>query len=266
MKKGISQMAGIAILGLLIIGGLIVFDKVITGNVVSPGSEFAGNPAEEQACMQSCVEVGCEAGDMDCMSSNANKCMAQCGARPAGLDKGEQCMQNCFDKICEQGPDYLSCMDSNRESCEEECDMKGDAPDESEMDAEQLCISNCVAKEDESVICGNSKEGETGNALCQRCAAECVKLYAGPCLNDEQLTEKEEACKTCNHCYGEPVEGASGQGWDCIVDVKCKDASSEFGDDAGTGPGIVEDIGEGIGNVVEGIGNFFKGIFGGNKE
>jgi len=31
------------------------------------------------------------------------------------------------------------------------------------------------------------------------------------------------------------VRGPSGQGWDCTIDVKCADASAEFGDDAGTG-------------------------------
>jgi len=92
-------------------------------------------------------------------------------------------------------------------------------------------------------------------------------LYEGPCLNDEQLTEKEKECETCEHCYGSPVEGPSGQGWDCIVDVKCEDASAEFGDDAGEGPDSFEEGHEGpgiIGKVFEGVGNFFKGLFGGD--
>ena len=112
--------------------------------------------------------------------------------------------------------------------------MKGDAPDESTMSEEELCISSCVAKVDPSIICGSSKEGETGNAVCQKCASECVHLYEGPCLNDEQISSKEKECATCEHCYGDIIKGPSGEGWECIVDVVCADASSEFGDDSGS--------------------------------
>jgi hypothetical protein len=60
--------------------------------------------------------------------------------------------------------------------------------------------------------------------------------------------------------------GDSGEGYKCIVNVKCKDASSEFGDEPGNGPEVSKDTGGIIGNVFETIGNFFKGIFGGNKD
>ena len=165
--------------------------------------------------------------------------------------------------------------------------MKGDAPDESEMSAEQLCITRCVAEVDSSIICGASKEGETGNSVCQKCASDCVHLYEGPCLDDAKLKSKQKECETCEHCYGEPVTGPSGEGWDCIVDVKCNDASSQFGDNPGTGAGVPREqsnnlatmnqeskvqpesegiasvVSNSIGNVVEAISKFFSGLFGG---
>jgi len=276
MKRGVKRI--LAIVFLLLVFTVVFLQIKLTGKIIgkefqgNPGSEFAGIPEEEQNCMQSCVAEGCESEDMACMTGNQEKCMARCGARPARLGGGEQCMQDCIDKFCTAGPEYSSCMEGKKDSCEEDCDMKGDAPDESEMDAEQLCISNCVAAKDPEVICGNSQQGETGNALCQRCAQECVHLYEGPCLDDAGITEKENECASrCEHCYGSPVEGPSGQGWDCIVDVSCEDASDEFGDNAGSGPGVgeegfvnVEDSERGfVGKVFDGIGNFFKGLFGG---
>ena len=153
-------------------------------------------------------------------------------------DEDEACMQECIVKDCSLSE--LECQKINKEKCEEECDMLGDAPDPADMSEEERCIFECVYEADPEVICGNSKEGETGNALCQRCADECVHLYAGPCLNDEEITEKEIACKTCEHCYGEPVMGDSGEGYECIVDIKCADASAEWGDDPGTGPDSFE--------------------------
>jgi hypothetical protein len=171
-------------------------------------------------------------------------------------------MQQCVIRGCDKFD--FACQQRNKESCEDECGMKGDAPDEGEMSAEQLCISECVSATDPEMICGNSQEGEIGGALCQQCADSCVHLYEGPCLDDEQLTEKENDCKTCEHCYGEPVTGPSGQGWDCIVDVECQDASGEFGDEPGEGPGIGQ---EGfVAKVTGAIGDFFKGIFGGGSE
>ena len=43
--------------------------------------------------------------------------------------------------------------------------------------------------------------------------------------------------------------GDSGEGYKCIVNVKCKDASSEFGDEPGNGPEVSKDTGGIIGNV-----------------
>jgi len=233
----------------------------ITGSVVGGPSEstdggYGGPTAEDSECLYNCV-VG--------EGRPEAECMVECDVEPEpeSASDEEGCMQECIVRGCEERD--FSCQLANVAFCEDECGMKGDAPDESEMAEAQLCISECVELEDSSVICGNSKEGETGNALCQKCAKSCEYLYSGSCLNDEQLNEKEKDCETCENCYGEPVEGPSGQGWDCIIDIECADASGEFGDDAGTGDASFEKGHEGpgvVGKVVESIGNFFKGLFG----
>jgi hypothetical protein len=204
---------------------------------------------------------------------------------PTSMNADEQCVQDCVDRDCsafnkESGSTdmtqaemqanmakYEECMSSKQTACDEECNMV-QGPDLEDMGEEEKCISECVAAEDSTVICGSSQEGETGNALCQRCAEQCVHLYEGPCLNDEQIIEKEDVCSAnCEHCYGEPVEGPSGEGWDCIVDIKCGDASAEFGDDSGEGPDSYEEGHEPSSNNVvselfEGIAAFFGEIFG----
>jgi len=277
MKKSVIIGLGILLI-VVFVGGYFQ----LTGNVVQgpPGGGGPEGPsAEDMDCMVRCTTQGCDVDDIECRTAKSGECGSQCGVDVSGppepKDEGEACMQECIVKGCEKFD--VSCQNANMDKCEDDCDMKGDAPDESEMDAEQLCISNCVASKDPDMICGNSKEGETGGGLCQTCANECVHLYEGPCLNDEQVTEKENECiSKCEHCYGGPIEGPSGQGWDCIVDIKCEDASAEFGDDAGTGdasfeeghegPGIVAGIVEGVGNAVSGVVDFFKGIFGGRGE
>jgi len=261
-----KKVVVIIILIALVILGFSYFQ--LTGKVVG-GPEFTGPTQTQISCMETCS--GCTYGDAVCMQQHSARCGAECNVETSGppvpADEGEACMQKCVEVGCD---DFgFSCQQMNKAGCEDECNMKGDAPDESEMDAEQLCISNCVATEDPEMICGNSKEGETGGALCQKCAKSCEHLYSGPCLNDEQLTEKEKECEICEHCYGEPVMGASGEGWDCIVNVECGDASDEFGDDAGTGPGIGQ---EGyvapnvVAGAVDGVIKFFKGLFGGGGE
>jgi hypothetical protein len=256
MKKYCFWIGIVCLVILLLIGYFNVTGNVVGGSKGMIEGGYGGPSAEDSACLKKCVvDEGKEEGI----------CMNECGVEPEpiNVDEDESCMQKCIKIGCEEYD--INCQNKKMNDCEDECGMKGDAPDESEMGAEQLCISNCVAAEDPSVICGNSQSGEIGNALCQKCAANCVHLYEGPCLNDEELTEKEEACKTCEHCYGGPVEGASGQGWDCIIDVECKDASAEFGDEAGEGPGIGQ---EGyvatnfVAGAVDGGIKFFKGLFG----
>lgn len=266
MKKG--ELIIIFVL-IIVVAFTFGFNK-LSGNVVeggppadSEGYGFRGPTQEQQRCMMECT--GCSSmQDTECLDNvDRAGCEAQCGVETSGPPtpegEGEACMQECIVRGC--GEYDFDCQNAKMESCEDECEMKGDAPDESEMGAEELCISECVNAEDPTVICGSSKEGETGNVLCQRCADSCVHLYEGPCLDDKELAEKEEACKTCEHCYGEPVTGPSGQGWDCIVDVECRDASGEFGDEAGTGPDSYEEGHEGPG-IIGAIGDFFSGLFG----
>ena len=242
------------------------------GNEMGPDvngqdSGWGAPSAEEMECMQTCVAIGCEAGDKNCTISNSVACGEKCGVDvdgpPEPADESEACMQKCILVGCDEF-DFV-CKEQNKKSCDIKCGMKGDAPDESEMNKEQKCISECAMKKDPEVICGNSKEGETGGRICKKCAKKCEHLYEGPCLNDKQIKKKEKECKTCKHCYGEPVEGASGQGWDCIINIECKDASGEFGDEAGEGPGIGQEGYVNKENVAERIGGFFKGLFGGKK-
>jgi len=242
-----------------------VFGRIIGSSVESGGAQDLGGPStEQQQCMQTCASIGCESGDRACMINNGEGCMAECGleAEPEPEDKGEACMQECVKVGCEEF--NFECQEENMISCEEECDMKGDAPDESEMSEEQKCISECVAKVDPEMRCQNSQEGEIGGRVCKKCASECEYLYSGPCIDDKEIRTEEKECKTCKNCYGEPVMGDSGEGWECIVDVECKDASLEFGDEPGEGPGVGQ---EGfVAKVGNSIGNFFRNLFGGNKE
>jgi hypothetical protein len=54
--------------------------------------------------------------------------------------------------------------------------------------------------------------------------------------------------------------GDSGEGWECIVDVECKDATAEWGDEPGEGAGIIAKAWDTIinDNVIR-IKNFFTG-------
>ena len=234
---------------------LFVFLFSVTGNVVYEDPFSGGIPEEEMECMQSCiVSAGCTIGDVEC--ADTTDCQAECNAyQPTDISEDEQCVQDCVLEYCDSWD--VECQNSYMDECDVECGMEGDAPDWDVMSEEEQCISVCVAEVDPTIICGSSSEGETGNDVCQQCAAECVYLYEGPCLNDEEITVKESECVTCEHCYGSPVMGDSGEGYECIVDIECLDASNEFGDDPGSGPGIGQE-----GYVpVEESGGFFEEVF-----
>lgn len=228
-----------------------------TGRVVTDSDPGQIGPAlAEQKCMKSCVSRDCEEGDFTCMESHGNECMAECGVVMPDQTEDEKCVEICVQKDCDKYD--FDCQRKNQEKCDKQCGMITEPEAQSE---EERCIRDCVAKIDPNIICssgGFEGEGETGNEVCQKCAQECVYLYAGPCLSDEEITEKESACETCEHCYGEPVMGDSGEGYQCIIDISCEDASSEFGDEPGTGLGITETFGK--------IANFFKNIFSGSAE
>jgi len=252
MKKG----GLVLIVALVAVVLLFLSWRGITGFVVSQIPSF-GPSQEEQKCMMSCMK--CDSPGVNC-TGNQEYCGTQCNAVKPEENTEQKCVSECTKKDC--GDYDFSCQEKNREACDKECGMIK-APDESSMGAEQLCISNCVNAEAPGTICGNSQEGETGNELCQRCAASCIYLYAGPCLDDTKLKAKQKECETCEHCYGKPVMGDSGGGWKCVVSVECKDASEEFGDNPGTEDGVVAKVGGAIVNVASAIGNFFSNIFSG---
>lgn len=245
---------------LLIVLVLFMFGCGVTGEVVSDGldaevMDFGGGgiPAEEIECMEDCIGQYCTIGDVECAEPYTDDCMTSCGAEMPEQTEDEQCVQECILRGC--GEFDWDCQNTAIDECDVECGMLGDAPDWESMSEEERCISECVGAIDPTLICGSSSEGETGNEICQQCAESCVYLYEGPCLSDEELTEKENTCMTCEHCYGSPVMGDSGEGYECIVDVECMDASSEFGDNAGSGPGIGE------GGYVEESSGFFEEVF-----
>ena len=227
----------------------------LTGRVVNEKA-FGGPSAEDSKCLYQCVKIENKSEDI---------CMAQCGVapKPTNVNEDEKCMQDCILVGCDEYE--IRCQNANMYDCEEKCNMKGDAPDESEISDEEKCISECVSKVDSSIICGAGTEygeGETGNKVCQMCANECVHLYKGPCLDDAEITGKENDCKTCEHCYGEPVMGDSGEGSDCIIDIKCADASSEFGDEPGEGPGMGQEGYVPPNKVAKAVDDLIKGIKG----
>jgi len=265
MKKSVIIGVILVLVLLVLIVGFYtdVFDK-ITGKVVSEqnsGEEHQIGPnVQEQACMKKCVtDAGCTIGDVAC--SEKNNCMTQCNLKKPEVTEETSCMEKCVLVGC--GEFDFSCQGENKDKCEKECNMIKEPEAKSE---EEQCIRDCVNLHAPKTICKPSSEGEQGNDVCQMCAQQCVHLYAGPCLNEEKLEAAKQECQTCDNCYGEPKMGDSGEGWECIVSVECKDASSEFGDEPGTGEGIVAKVGDVAGNVVEAIGNFFKGIFGGGED
>ena len=250
MKKRIIIILIILIIILFGLGYVQLTGKVIgdleKGGVIGPSSE-------EQNCILNCM--GCSSPGEGC-TGNQEQCKIQCNVNVPEMTTEQKCVSDCVKEECEEFD--FECQNKNQDKCDIQCGMIKESEAKNE---EEQCIRDCVNLHDPDAECSNSQEGETGNSVCQMCAQQCVHLYDGPCLGEEEIREKEAGCKTCEHCYGEPIMGDSGQGWDCIVDIECFDVSSEFGDNPGTGEGIITKTGEIIENIVEGIGNFFKGIF-----
>jgi len=231
-----------------IVAILILFTLLIGIRITGNSIESIGPSSETQSCISECMD--CVSPGVGC-KGNQDECMKKCNAeKPQGEDYS--CMEKCVQEGCDEFD--FSCQEKNKEKCENECNMIQEPEAKSE---EEQCIRDCVELHDPDAECANSPDGETGNSVCQMCAQQCVHLYEGPCLNDEQIREREEECKTCEHCYGESVMGSSGQGWDCIVDIECFDATDEWGDNPGAGEGIVE----GTNNFFEGIEEFFTNLF-----
>jgi len=267
MKK---RKVSIAVLFTLILIALFLSISIqydffsLTGNVVQeqipPGAgevHTIGPSQAEQNCMMQCMK--CTSIGVNC-TGNQQQCMAQCNMQKPAATAETSCMETCVAKGCDEFD--FSCQAKNQAQCEQECNM---IKEPESKNKEEQCIRDCVNSHSPGTMCKPSQDGEQGNDVCQMCAQQCVHLYDGPCLDDAKLKAKQKDCETCEHCYGAHVMGDSGEGWECIVNVECKDASSEFGDNPGVGEGIKK-VGEAIGNFVEGIGDFIKGLFGGNEE
>jgi hypothetical protein len=281
-SKGLFVGVVVLVVFLVVIGFLGLFETptalVSLGFSDSPTKESGvytiGPSIEEQTCMKNCaIESGCTPMDMQCMTSEkSSACKEKCNVKKPETTQETSCMEECVLRGCSEFD--FDCQTQNQVTCEKECNMIKEPEPKNE---EEKCIRDCVNATAPGTICAASQTGETGNELCQKCAKECEHLYSGPCLDDAKLREMQRACETCEHCYGEPVNGPSGEGWDCIVDVKCLDSSSEFGDNPGTGEGIAKSdtqdgqpenngIIETISNVVESaastIINFIDSLFG----
>lgn len=259
-KKGLIGVVILVVIVLVfVVGAFVVWNFLsgISGRVVEG---FGGPSVEDSECLRNCVVV--EGGSEDV-------CMAECGVAPEPSASGDEgCMQECVNVGCDEYD--VGCVQGNVARCEDECGMIGEPEARNE---EEQCIRDCVNVVDSGIECSSGTfegEGETGNAVCRECARSCEHLYSGPCLSDEEWTMKEDECSAqCEHCYGEPVMGDSGQGWECTVDIECADASGEFGDDAGSGPGIGD---EGyvapnvVMKIVDSVVGFFKGLFFGGRR
>ena len=263
MKKGV--IIGVILIIILLILTISIYNNSskIIGKAVSNSPNTFGPSAEEQSCMMGCMK--CTSPGVGC-TGNQQECQTQCNAKKPEQTSEEKCVEECTLKGC--GEFVFSCQQKNQAVCDKECGMVKEPEAKSE---EEQCIRDCVNAESPGLICQAGEGGEKGNEVCQKCAKSCEHLYAGPCLTELKLEEAKKACNTCENCYGKPVMGDSGEGYECIVSIECADSSSEFGDNPGTGPGVgqegfVAKTGKVVGNVVESIGNFFKGIFGGGKS
>ncbi len=232
-------------------------ENKLSGRSISDVNQI-GPSLQEQQCMMTCMK--CSSPGVGC-TGNQQECQTSCNLKKPEITEETSCMEKCVLVGCSEFD--FNCQGANKEKCEKECNMIKEPEAKSE---EEQCIRDCVNLHAPKTICKPSSEGEQGNDVCKMCAQQCVHLYAGPCLDEEKLEAKKKECGTCEHCYGKPVEGPSGEGWDCIIDIECKDSSGEFGDESGEGPASFEEGHESPGTIAsffEGIGNFFKGLFGG---
>ncbi|PIN91298.1 hypothetical protein COU57_01160 [Candidatus Pacearchaeota archaeon CG10_big_fil_rev_8_21_14_0_10_32_14] len=250
-KRGVIRFA--IILVILITMFLFVVFSNMTGYAIS-GEKTFGPSSQDQQCMMTCMK--CTSPGVGC-TGNQQECQTKCNVIKPDQTEEESCVESCAKKGC--GDYDFSCQEKNQAVCDKECGMIKEPEAKSE---EEQCIRDCVDKDSPGLICQGGEGGEKGNEICQRCAKSCEGLYSGPCLTEIKLEDAKKACNTCEHCYGKPVMGDSGEGYECIVNIECGDSSSEFGDDPGTGPGIgQEGFVEKVENVFDDIGNFFKELF-----
>lgn len=138
---------------------------------VDPETSGPPEPADEdEACMQNCILVGCEAHDLECQDGNMAKCEIECDMikEPEAKNKEEQCIRDCVDEKdpeirCEPGTSYGAGEQGNKicQECAEECEHLYDGPcltDEKWRQKEQECNSQGEHVDGEPVY-GNSGEG-----------------------------------------------------------------------------------------------------------
>ena len=220
-QRRVSQIIAVVIIVLIIFFLFFQLYKT-TGKAVSDENtknsetHTIGPSQEEQNCLKTCMN--CVSIGVNCTGDRA-QCEAQCNAKKPEITEETSCMEACVVKGCDEYD--FSCQTKNQASCEKECNM---IKEPEAKNAEEQCIRDCVNLHAKGTICKPSQEGEQGNDVCQMCAKQCVHLYAGPCLDEEKLEAAKKECETCEHCYGEPIMGDSGEGWECIINVECKDA------------------------------------------
>ncbi|MBU3924091.1 MAG: hypothetical protein KJ592_04185, partial [Nanoarchaeota archaeon] len=127
MKKEVVVCLIVVLFVLVVYAG----SDFMTGSVIGgPGDSMMGGPSDSDvACMQSCVDIGCDVGDDDCRVANSGECGLKCGVeteKPKPADDSEACMQKCVVRGCDEFD--FSCQRLRQNVCDDECGMKGDAP------------------------------------------------------------------------------------------------------------------------------------------
>ncbi|MEK6885367.1 MAG: hypothetical protein AABX17_00185 [Nanoarchaeota archaeon] len=261
MKK--AGIVATSLISLIVIGAFITIFSLVsfTGKVISEDPSTMGPSSDDINCMMACMN--CASPGVGC-TGNQTECQVSCNVVKPEQTAEETCVETCTAKGCEEFD--FTCQQKNQAVCDKECGMVKEPEAKSE---EEECIRDCVNAESPGVICQAAEGGEQGNEVCQKCAKSCEYLYAGPCLDELKLETAKSTCNTCEKCYGKPIMGDSGEGYECIVGIECADASAEFGDNPGIGEGIAKvfsNVGEAIGNTFEAIGDFFSNIFSGENS
>ena len=257
MEKGAKVYIFIWVVLLVFLLSVVFFNK-ITGNVIddSEESEISDenivedapqelNVGDEKQCIKECISEECDSGDLSCMQASANVCVGKCKVKKSEpVIPSKSCTKDCLVRDCEASDKI--CPEKNKYKCSKECNSIVAPAAKLEED---LCVRECVNNEDSSLTC--IPEGdEQIDEICQTCMNNCEQLYDGPCLQEIKLETKLKKCEVCEGCYGALVMGNSKQGYDCVVDVKCKDAK-----------GNVEKQG-----IFARMFGFFKGMFGGGDK
>lgn len=266
MEKGAKAYIFVWIILLVFLFSIVFFNK-ITGNVVGDLEESESgedsnldgadenieessselNIGNEKECMKICISDGCDSGDLTCMQTNAITCVYKCRVKKSAQTPtiSKNCTGECLAQNCDSSDNI--CIEKNKYKCFKECGKTKIPAAKSEEDN---CIRECVNNEDSSLTCIPESDEEISE-ICTKCIGNCEQLYDGPCLEEVKLETKLKKCEICEDCYGQLIMGNSGEGYECIVNVKCKGTNAL---DSEKKPGFFSRIA-----------NFFKGMFKGDK-